>query len=102
MLKNIRNWPPTDKEKLLLILKSSKLTRSELAKALEVDYKSIYRWLDQEIQPRPRQSRDIDVLFKDHVDLRPLLVSMKKKITTPIQHLKSDEALRNRILMKTT
>ncbi len=102
MLKILKTWPLSDREKLLLILKTSGLSRTALAKALEVDYKSVYRWIDQNIQPRPRQSRDIDILFKDHVDLRPLLNGLKTKGTTPLQQLKTDQPLQDRFLLEMT
>jgi Fic family protein len=102
MPENVKNWPPSDKEKLERILKSSGLTRTELAKALEVNYKSIYRWIDGGIQPHPRQSRDIDALFKDHVDIRPLLLSLKKNLPNPLRELKEKTNIQNKFLLEMT
>ncbi len=69
---------------------------------LEVSYKTVYRWLDLKVQPHLRQSRDIDVLFKEHVDLRETILTLKKKIKDPIHFLKKNEALRARLFLEVT
>jgi Fic family protein len=67
-----------------------------------VNYKSIYRWIDGGIQPHPRQSRDIDALFKDHVDIRPLLLSLKKNLPNPLRELKEKTNIQNKFLLEMT
>src|SRR3990167_8807072 len=78
----------TDKEKLEQILKVTGVTRSQLARQLEVTYKTLYRWLDCGVKPHLAQSRDIDQLFKEYVDLRDVVYNIKKKIANPIKILK--------------
>ena len=51
--------PITDKEKLDAILKATGMTRSELAKALEVGYKTVYRWIDLGVKPHPAQAKGL-------------------------------------------
>ena len=92
----------TDKEKLEKILKTSGMSRSELARALEVSYKTVYRWLDAGIKPHPAQSRAIDELFKEHVDLRDTCEKLKKGLGNPINLLKKDGALREKFFLEMT
>ena len=92
----------SDKEKLERIIKSSGVSRSELAKRLEVSYKAIWRWLDQGVIPHQRQSHDIDQLFKEHFDLRAILLDLKKKIKNPITILKNNPKVWKKFVLKMT
>lgn len=92
----------TDKEKLKQIMGASQISRSQLAKLLEVSYKRVYRWLDKGIQPHPAQSRDIDELFKEHVDLRPFVLNLKRARGSPVQIIKTDPLLRAKLFLELT
>lgn len=92
----------SDNEKLLSILKEARISRSELAKLLEVSYKTVYRWLDKGVRPHPRQSRDIDALFKRYVDLRVFVYRIKKEISNPIALLKNNTTIRERFFLEMT
>ena len=70
----------SDREKLEKIIGSTGISRSGLARKLEVSYKTVYRWLDGGVRPHPRQSRDIDQLFKEYVDIRSIIIALQKKI----------------------
>ncbi len=98
----IKKWPLTDKDKLTMILESTGISRSELARTLEVNYKAVYRWLDKGIKPHPRQSQDIDMIFKESVDMRPVVSGLKKLITNPIEVLKKDKKIRDRFFLEMT
>lgn len=92
----------SDSEKLKQILAASQISRSQLAKLLEVSYKSVYRWLDKGIHPHPAQSRDIDELFKEHVDLRLLVLNLKRKRCNPVKIIKADPLLRAKLFLELT
>ena len=47
----MRDRPISDKEKLTKILEETCVSRSELARRLDVSYKTIYRWLNKCIKP---------------------------------------------------
>ncbi len=78
------------------------MTRSDLARALGVSYKAVYRWIDGGVRPQIRQSRDIDELFKDHVDLRPVVLELAKHFKDPIQLLKDHQSMRENFFLQTT
>lgn len=92
----------SDKEKLQRILKATGVSRSELARQLEVSYKAIYRWLDKGINPHPRQSKDIDQLFKKYIDLREIVLSLHKSIQDPIKLLRENKQLREEFFLEMT
>lgn len=92
----------SDKEKLEKIIKTTGISRSALAKRLQVSYKTVYRWLDKSISPHPAQSRGIDQLFKEYVDLREALLSLRKKVKDPIKILKTDKKIRDKFILEMT
>ena len=92
----------SDKEKLERLIKEAGLSRSELARALEVGYKNVYRWLDKGITPHPSQSRDIDELFKQHIDITDWVEKIRKHIPDPVGLLKKDPAIREKFFLSMT
>ena len=92
----------SDKEKLLKIISITGISRSELARRLEVDYKAIYRWLDKDVSPQHKQSREIDQLFKEYVDLRETIYEVGKKFKDPVKTLKADAAIRENFFLEMT
>src|SRR3990167_606313 len=98
----MKTYPLGDKEKLEKILQETGVSRSELARRLEVSYKTVYRWLGKGIKPHLAQSRDIDQLFKEYVDLRGVVVDLKKKLKDPIRTLKADKEKRDKFILEMT
>ena len=94
-------FPLSDREKLEALTRAG-LTRSEIARLLEANYLSVYRWLEKGIKPRSFTSRRIDELFKQHVDMTPAVEAAKKKLGDPIQILKENQALRDRFFLEMT
>lgn len=78
------------------------MSRSELARRLEVSYKTVYRWLEKGISPHPAQSRDIDQLFKEYVDMREEVNGLRKGLKNPLNILKTNKAIREKFLLETT
>jgi Fic family protein len=92
----------SDSEKLRALVKSAGLSRSDIARALEVRYKTVYRWIDKGIRPQPAHSRHIDELFKEHVDLTPVVERMRKSMGDPIRTLREDASSRGRFFLEMT
>ncbi|MBU2102332.1 MAG: Fic family protein, partial [Candidatus Omnitrophica bacterium] len=91
-----------DSEKLAMILKESKMSRSQLARQLEVSYKAVYRWLQKGVSPQPAQSQRIDEVFKDLVDLRSVVIRFKGELGDPIVLLKNSKPLVERFFLEMT
>ncbi len=98
----MKGYPISDKEKLTKILEETGVSRSELARRLEVSYKTVYRWIDKGIKPHLAQSRDIDQLFKEHADLRNVVLELKKKLKDPVKVLKTNEKIRDGFFLEMT
>jgi len=94
--------PISDRDKLLRLLEETGLSRSALARALQVNYKAVYRWIDRGIKPHPRQSADIDELFKEHVDLRPAVLSLKRNLPNPLKAFRENVPLREQFFIQMT
>jgi Fic family protein len=99
---SFQKLPGDDREKLLRILETSGMTRSQLARALQVSYLRVYRWLDQGTKPHPRESQDIDILFKQQVDLRPWVLRVCKGLKDPHKILKENEAVLREFTLQMT
>ena len=98
----MQSYLVSDKEKLKRIIEETGVSRSELARRLEVSYKTIYRWLERDVKPHLAQSRDIDELFKEYVDIREVVLALKRKPEDPIKILKTDKTIRNRFSLEMT
>lgn len=98
----MKGYPVSDKKKLKRVLEETGVSRSELARRLEVSYKTIYRWLEKDIKPHLAQSRDIDQLFKEYVDLREVVIKLKKEIKSQITILKTDKKIRDKFFLEMT
>jgi Fic family protein len=92
----------TTKEKLEEILKATGITRSELARRLEVGYKNVYRWLDGGVEPHPRDAREIDQLFKEYVDLRKIVNDLRQEFKDPLSVLLNDQDKRSMFILEMT
>ncbi len=92
----------TDREKVEAILKVTGMSRSELARILEVSYKTVYRWLDKGTEPHQWQSHRIDELFKEHVDLRETVRRCKKDLGNPLLILRKNKIAREKLFLEMT
>src|SRR5438552_186992 len=92
----------SDHDKLLALVKQAGFNRAQLARLIEVSYQSIYRWLDHGTKPHPSASHRIDELFKEHVDLVPVVEKLKKDLRNPIRILKENDAARRTFFLEMT
>lgn len=92
----------SDKEKVVKILEASGTSKAALARALEVDYTTLMRWLRGGVTPQPKQSRDIDQFFKDNVDIRNIVFELKKNIKNPLTIIKENQIIRDNFILKMT
>lgn len=92
----------TDREKLSRLLDEARLSRSQLARLLDVSYKTVYRWIDAGITPHPGHSRHIDELFKEYVDLVPVVDKLKAGIGSPISLLRDNDKMRDGFFLEMT
>jgi len=96
------SFPISDQEKLQALNRQAGLTKSQLARLLEVTYRTVLRWMDQGVKPHPSASRHIDELFKDNVDLTPVVDKLKNLLISPLQLLRNHEQTRDRFILEST
>ena len=92
----------TDREKLEALVHEAGLTKTQIAKHLEVTYRTVHQWMSESVSPHPSASREIDELFKSHVSVFPLVEAAKKESDNPIKRLREDGALRERFILLST
>jgi Fic family protein len=74
---------------------SLKLTnKSELARMLEVQYRQIHRWLEEDLNPSKIYRREIDDLYRRHVDICHKVEQACRSLKDPLKHLKSDSRIK--------
>lgn len=95
-------FPLSDKDKLNALIRDAGVKRTELARLIEVPYQTLYRWLEQEVKPHPFSSRRIDELFKQHMDLTPVVEKAQKEMGDPIRVLKENQVIRERFFLEMT
>ena len=94
--------PISNQDKLKALIHEAGLTRSQLARLIEVSYRSVYRWLEEGVTPHPFACRRIDQLFKEHVDLMPVIEKLKKNLKDPLRILHENQTIRDRFLLEMT
>ncbi|MDA9101056.1 Fic family protein [Omnitrophica bacterium] len=92
----------SDREKLEAILRESAMTRTGLAKRLEVSYRTVVRWLDQDAKPHPYAAQRIDEVFSEAVDLAPFVEKLRQPGAYWIERLKNHKDLRDRFFLEAT
>jgi len=95
-------YPLSEREKLQALIREAGFSRSELARLIEVPYKTVYRWLDKKVHPHPFSSRRIDEFFKQHVDLMPVVERAKRDLGDPLRLLKHHPEIRDRFFLQMT
>ncbi|MBI4357710.1 MAG: Fic family protein [Candidatus Omnitrophica bacterium] len=92
----------SDQAKLEALVSAAGFRRSKLAELLEVTYRTVYRWLDKGVRPHPAQSRRIDELFQEHIDLNPVVEKLRKTLGDPIGILKKNAEIEGRFFLEMT
>lgn len=92
----------SDREKLKKIIEKTKMSRSEMARLLEVSYKTVYRWIDKGTRPHPAESQRIDELFKEYVDLGEFIKKLKDDLGDPIKIIKTNKTVKEKFFLEMT
>ena len=92
-----------DKKKLERLIAEAGFVPTTIARGLGVTYKSVYRWLNKGVMPHPGQSKVIDRLFKDNVDITPMVYAAKKHFgKDPLITLKRNPKIRDKFFLEMT
>lgn len=78
------------------------MSQADMARALEVDYKTVNRWINEKRMPHLAHSQKLYQLFTEKVDLPLLLSRIKKKYPNPLRIIKEDKSIYNKLLVTLT
>lgn len=93
----------SEKKKLKRLIVEAAFTPTRLARTLGVSYKTVYRWLNTDIAPQPGHSHRIDELFKEKVDITPVVYAAKKAFKKePLTFLKQNKSAREKFFLELT
>jgi len=95
-------YPVSDQEKLRALIDEAGLKPTEVARLTEVTYQTVHRWLHRGVKPHPSQAHRIDELFKEHIDLTPVINTLRTQIQHPIKVLREREQIRARVFVEAT
>ena len=100
----LKPWKPlySNQEKLQALTDEAGLTPTQLAKALGTTYRTVHRWMKQGVQPQPSKRRDINELFKEHVDLTRVVERAVQKLPQPLEKLRQNTRLREQFFLLVT
>ncbi len=91
-----------DRRKLEELIRQGGLSKAEIARTVEVSYNTVYRWLKGHTRPHPAQSRRIDTLFKEQIDITPLMEKSLQKLKNSLETLKNNKKVKDRFLLEMT
>ena len=89
-------------EELHFIMEMGDMRQADIARALEIDYKTVNRWLNEKRVPHPAHCQKLYELFIEKVDLPPLLKKVKVKFGNPLEIIKGNRSIYNRFLVALT
>lgn len=89
-------------EQMDYIMEMGNMTQADIARALEIDYKTVNRWINESRAPHTAHRQKLYSLFIETVDLPVLLKKVKKKYANPLDTIKKDIAARERFLVALT
>lgn len=92
----------TDQEKLQALVREAGLTPTEIARALETTYRTVHRWMARGVLPHPQKRREIDELFKEHIDLSRVIDRAVQRLKNPLEKLRTNLELQERFFLLVT
>ena len=92
----------SDKYKIKMLIEKGGISQSEIARALEVSFMTVYRWLNKGIKPHPAQSKHLEELFSETIDMTPVLEKRLKGLKDPVGIFKKHKEIREKFLLDMT
>lgn len=89
-------------EQISYIMKMSGMRQADIARALEVDYKTVNRWINEKRIPHTAHRQKLYKLFIEKVDLPLLATRLKKRYKNPLKTIKENPSIYNKFLVSLT
>ena len=102
MVIKMKNGIFSIQDEIHFIMEMGDMTQADIARTLEIDYKTVNRWINEKRVPHTAHRQKIYRLFIEKVDLPLLLNKIKKKYKNPLKTIKGDKTLYNKFLVSLT
>ncbi|GAF80235.1 unnamed protein product, partial [marine sediment metagenome] len=89
-------------EQINYIMKMSGMSQADIARSMEVDYKTVNRWINEKRMPYTAHRQKLYKLFVEKVDLPLLVTRLKKKYQNPSKIIKATPLVYNKFLVSLT
>ena len=89
-------------EQISYIMKMSGMNQADIARTLEVDYKTVNRWINKKRIPHTAHRQKLYRLFIEKVDLPLLVTRLKKRYKNPLKAIKENPSIYNKFLVSLT
>jgi len=98
----MRNGIFSAQEQVHCLMEMGGMTQADIARALEIDYKTVNRWINEKRTPHPAHTEKLYKLFIEKVDLVLLVNNIKKKYKNPLKLIRENKPIYNKLLVKLT
>lgn len=89
-------------EQVRFIMETGGMKQADIARALEIDYKTVNRWINEKRVPHPAHAQKLYQLFIEKADLISLLSRVKKKYSNPLKIIMENVNMYNKFLVALT
>ncbi|MFC1620698.1 Fic family protein [Candidatus Omnitrophota bacterium] len=83
-------------------MKMSGMNQADIARTLEVDYKTVNRWINEKRIPYTAHRQKLYKLFIEKADLPLLVAGLKKRHKNPLKTIKENPSIYNKFLITLT
>ena len=98
----MKNGIFSSQEQVKFIIEMGGMTQADIARVLEIDYKTVNRWINENKIPHSGYRQKLYELFIQKVDLTLLISKIKKTCKNPLRAIKDDPEIYNRFLVALT
>jgi len=98
----MKNGIFSSQEQVKFIMEMGGMSQADIARALEIDYKTVNRWINENKVPHSGYRQKLYELFIQKVDLALLINKVKKTYKNPLRAIKDDPEMYNRFLVALT
>jgi len=98
----MKNGIFSSQEQVKYIIEMGRMSQADIARALEIDYKTVNRWVNENKIPHSGYRQKLYELFIQKVDLTLLINRIKKISGSPLKIIKDNPEIYNKFLVALT
>lgn len=98
----MKNGIFSSQEQVKYIIEMGGMSQADIARALEIDYKTVNRWINEDKIPHSGYRQKLYELFIQKVDLTLLIGKAKKACANPLETIKNNPEIYDKFLVALT